>query len=218
VTTGSAVSEMVDALDGLPTEPPSIYMDLEGAPLSRYDTISILQIHVHPTKTIYLIDVQSLGEKCFSTPGKCLKTLRDILKSPLIPKVFFDVRSDSDALFALFTITLDGVLDLQLMEFATRSVLRKRFVRSLTSCVMNDSPLSSAKKSSWKSVKEQGRLLFTPKSGGSYEVLNERPLRQDILRYCAQDVSVMPVLWSVYDSKITQEWKQKVVVASRDRV
>ncbi|UKZ78132.1 hypothetical protein TrVFT333_005866 [Trichoderma virens FT-333] len=155
-----------------------------------------MSIHVHPTKTIYLIDVQSLGEKCFSTPGKCLKTLRDILKSPLIPKVFFDVRSDSDALFALFNITLDGVLDLQLMEFATRSVLRK----------------------SWKSVKEQGRLLFTPKSGGSYEVLNERPLRQDILRYCAQDVSVMPVLWSVYDSKITQEWKQKVVVASRDRV
>lgn len=40
-------------------------------------------------------------------------------------KVFFDIRHDSDALFGLFKINLDGIHDLQLMELATRD-LQKR--------------------------------------------------------------------------------------------
>ncbi|KAL7905798.1 putative FMN-binding domain-containing protein [Trichoderma velutinum] len=173
VDTVFALSKAVDALAGLPAEPPSIYVDLEGQNLSRYGTISILQIHVHPTNTTYLIDVQSLGNECFSTAGQTGWTLKRILESPLVPKVFFDVRSDSDALFALFNISLSGVLDLQLMEFVTRPDQRKKFVQGLERCVRYDSPLSRSEKLSWNKTKQQGRGLFAPESGGGFEVFNE---------------------------------------------
>lgn len=48
-------------------------------------------------------------------------SLQSILESPKTPKVFFDVRTDSDALFAQFGIKLAGIIDLQLMELASRS-------------------------------------------------------------------------------------------------
>jgi exonuclease 3'-5' domain-containing protein 1 len=73
------------------------------------------------TKQIYLIDVLSLRHECFTACGEGGNNLKDSLESNAIPKVFFDVRNDSDALYSHFKIKLDGVIDLQLMELATRS-------------------------------------------------------------------------------------------------
>jgi len=42
------------------------------------------------------------------------KALKDILESATTPKVFFDIRNDSGALFAHFGIALQGVQDVQL--------------------------------------------------------------------------------------------------------
>ncbi|KAL6406080.1 uncharacterized protein AUP68_10641 [Ilyonectria robusta] len=98
----AALSKMVDSLDGLPTVLPSMFIDLEGVNLSRHGTVSILQIYILPAKCTYLIDVYTLRHECFSTPGENGRTLKEILESELIPKVFFDVRNDSDALHAHF--------------------------------------------------------------------------------------------------------------------
>jgi exonuclease 3'-5' domain-containing protein 1 len=46
-----------------------------------------------------LIDIHILGGKAFSTAGASGKTLKGILESDSIPKVFFNVRNDSDARF-----------------------------------------------------------------------------------------------------------------------
>lgn len=48
-------------------------------------------------------------------------SLKSILESSMTPKVFFDVRTDSDALYGQFGIRLAGIIDLQLMEVASRS-------------------------------------------------------------------------------------------------
>jgi exonuclease 3'-5' domain-containing protein 1 len=57
-------------------------------------------------KEVYLIDVHTLGEEAFDTAGVGEITLKDILQDEEIPKVFFDVRNDSDALFSHFGIAL----------------------------------------------------------------------------------------------------------------
>jgi len=105
-----ALSDMIDILVGLPVNPPSIYVDLEGINLSRQGTISILQLYVLPKDHTYLIEVHQLQHMVFSTTGyhsgKCLKA---ILEAKDIRKVFFDVRNDSDALFHHFQISLSGV-------------------------------------------------------------------------------------------------------------
>ncbi|KAM0260042.1 hypothetical protein ACHAQJ_002966 [Trichoderma viride] len=217
IDTLPALSAVIDSIKYLPTEPPSLYVDLEGINLCRHGTISILQLYIHPTRRAYLIDVLALQDKCFSTPGESGLTLKDILESNTIPKVFFDVRNDSDALFSHYQIRLAGILDLQLMELATRSSLR-RFVKGLAKCIEFDAPLSARERLEWMQIKEKGTKLFKPEQGGSYEVFNERPLRADILAYCAQDVYILPRLWAFYNSKMTAVWKQRVIETSQERV
>lgn len=99
---------------------PIIYIDLEGVDLCREGSISILTLLVvhspgKPLTDAYLIDVFSLGSQAFNTPGIKETTLKDILQDEKIPKVFFDARNDSDALFAHFGVALHGVEDVQLM-------------------------------------------------------------------------------------------------------
>ncbi|KAL6822086.1 ribonuclease H-like domain-containing protein [Trichoderma sp. SZMC 28015] len=214
IDTIPALSKVVDALTGLPVDTPSLYVDLEGQNLSRHGTISILQIHFRPTNTTYLIDVQSLGSKCFSTSGETRWTLKAILESPYIPKVFFDVRSDSDALFVIFDITLNGVVDLQLMEFAVRSHQEKKWVQGLEKCVRYHATFSRFEKLRWSQTKERGKALFAPELGA----FNQRPLAPVLLEYCAQDVSVMPCLWAYYDSRMTKQLREEVIAASTLRV
>ncbi|KAJ8122917.1 hypothetical protein ONZ43_g1008 [Nemania bipapillata] len=217
IDTVQGISSVLDALRGLPTMPPSLYIDLEGVNLSRHGTISILQIYVSTTRRTYLIDVATLGEKAFSTPGvHTPDTLTSMLQSPLIPKVFFDVRNDSDALFSRYGIRLEGVHDIQLLELASRWG-KKTHIKGLQSC-MDDLPMTKAEREGWDRAKEKGKELFRPEKGGSYEVFNQRPLRNDIIKYCVQDVQYLPRLWTLYHEKIKRAWAVKAQKAAQDRV
>jgi exonuclease 3'-5' domain-containing protein 1 len=139
------------------------------------------------------------------------------LESDTIPKVFFDVRNDSDALYSIFQISLAGIEDLQLMELATRRFGRK-YVNGLARCIENDARLSSGDRTSWNTAKDKGLRLFAPERGGNYEVFNERPLSEEIRLYCVQDVKFLSLLWSFYNGKMTRAWKQKVLESFKDRV
>lgn len=118
--------------------------------------------------------------------------MKDILESKSTPKVFFDVRNDSDALYSHFQIKLAGVVDLQLWELAARPFAGK-YVKGLPKCIEIDSSLSD-EKAEVMQTKEKGKMLSSPEHGGSYEVFNERPLCKDIQAYCAQDVHLLPGL------------------------
>jgi exonuclease 3'-5' domain-containing protein 1 len=219
IDTVEAISALIENLIDLPSTPPSLYIDLEGVNLSRQGSISILQIHVAPTKKSYLIDVHSLGSKAFDTSGKLDHTLRSVLQSRSIPKVFFDVRNDSDALFSHFKISLKGVVDLQVMEFATRA-FRYKFLSGLSKCIDKDLSLSVSQRLECQQVKERGLKLFLPEKGGSYEVFNERPLSTEIGLYCVQDVQWLPNLYDAYSKKLTgrKALSAKVARATLDRV
>ncbi|KIV95366.1 hypothetical protein PV10_03031 [Exophiala mesophila] len=86
---------------------PTLYIDLEGVNLCRVGSLSIFTLLIDidiPTIRVYLIDVHSLDSRASNTAGIKQQTLKDVLQDERIPKVFFDVRNDSDALFTHFGI------------------------------------------------------------------------------------------------------------------
>ncbi|KAI1126748.1 ribonuclease H-like protein [Nemania abortiva] len=218
IDTAPGISSLLDTLSGLPSDPPSIYIDLEGPNLSRHGSVSIMQIHLPTTSQNYLVDVTTLGAAAFLTQGAHTpSTLKDILESPSIPKVFFDVRMDSDALYSHYGIKLQGVQDLQLMELATRQG-RKAFIFGLKRCFEKDMDMPITEREKWTAAKDEGRKLFAPEKGGSYEVFNQRPLSEKIALYCVQDVQYLPRLWGLYNQKLSAKWRVKVQDATGKRV
>jgi exonuclease 3'-5' domain-containing protein 1 len=170
-----------------------MYIDLEGPNLCRHGSISIFTLLVDTgvsTGRVYLIDVQKLGAEAFGTPGTEGKTLRDILQNEQTPKVFFDVRNDSDALYAHFDVALQGIEDVQLMESATRKTTQsRRLLNSLKTCVENNvfTSIDSNRQTSWELAKDNGGRLFKVEHGGFYEILNERSIPEILIAYCVGD-------------------------------
>ena len=217
VDSEAAVVALLDGLDHLPTQPPSLYLDLEGLRLSRHGSISIIQLFVLPEDHIFLVDVYVLKEAAFCISNRSGTNLRSMLESTQVPKVFFDVRNDSDALFAHFRISLGGVYDIQLLEVATRSYSKDR-VAGLSKCIEKDAQLTPEASAVWKATKQNGLLRFAPELGGSYEVFNSRPMLQDIVDYCTQDVVYLPGLWEIYTQKISAKWMRKVQDKTCERI
>ncbi|KAE8449745.1 hypothetical protein EG329_007520 [Mollisiaceae sp. DMI_Dod_QoI] len=208
-----------------PTSQPTIFLDLEGNNLSRNGTVSILTLHHAPTSTTHLIDIYNLSHSAFTTPASppyTDQTLKSILEDPSIPKVFFDVRNDSDALFSHYRISLQGIIDLQLLELGSRSggLNQKRLVSGLARCIQYDAKLSFQEKRTWEAVKKIGVEMFAPEKGGSYAVFDKRPLAEEIKKYCAQDVSFLPALLEVYTSRLGTSvvWKGKIEKETLERV
>jgi exonuclease 3'-5' domain-containing protein 1 len=48
--------------------------------------------------------------------------------------------------------------------------------------------------------------------------LEERPLAEEVRRYCVQDVEFLPRLWVDYALRLSPVWKRRVRKASRERV
>ncbi|KAF1956826.1 domain-containing protein 1 [Byssothecium circinans] len=219
ISSTEQLSDVLAKLDTSYASPPSLYIDLDGIKLSRNGTISLITLLNHPSDTVYLIDVHELGAATFTTPATSPTptpspapstninpttpphTLQSILESPTIPKVFFDVRNDSDALFAHYNIKLQGIQDLQLMELASRT-RPKAYLNGLARCIQDDLPLSAALRAEIQKTKDAGVRLFAPEKGGSYEAFNQRPLLPELERYCVQDVVFMPRLWQVYEGRL----------------
>lgn len=208
-----------DFLNGLPStvDSPNLYIDLEGNNLSRHGTLSLITILVEPCHTFHLIDVQVLGREAFTTADLNGTTLQQILESENIPKVFFDIRSDSDALFSLFDVRVAGIEDLQLMELGARKG-SKRVVKGLARCIETDAPLSPAEREEWKAARDKGKALFSPERGGSFEVFDQRPLSAEVEKYCVQDVVHMPALREKYHAELNAIWKGKVAAETKARI
>lgn len=180
VDSATTLISLLDNIIGLAVDPPSLYIDLEGVKLGRYGSISIISLYIAPTKKIYLIDIHRLGKTAFSTTNSSATSLKTILKSPTIPKVFFNIRNDSDALFSHFQISVNGIKDLQLMELASRKGTQD-LVAGLAKCIEKESPVSTTAKAEWQRTKEGASRLYDLKKGGWYEIFNERLIRPEIV-------------------------------------
>ena len=216
VDTPNAIARLIDDIVNA-SGTPYIYVDLEGIDLSRQGSISMIQLLVPPAPVVHLVDVFGLQGQVFDTVGTTDKTLKDVLESAQYAKVFFDVRNDSDALFSHFGVDLKGVIDLQLIEYATRP-RAGRFIKGLAKCISEDYHMSLAERRTWELVKEAGQKLFAPERGGNYAVFNERPLPNALQDYCVQDVLVLPKLLYAYATKLQPYMAVQVIDESRKRV
>ncbi|CAF9935064.1 hypothetical protein IMSHALPRED_010085 [Imshaugia aleurites] len=210
---------------------PALFFDAEGVQLSRHGELCILELHVHHRlhRRTYIIDICALGDLAFtnvSTDGRY--TLKSILENATVPKVFFDVRMDSDALYGQYSIALAGVIDLQLMEVASRTRAGRADgrVKGLKWCLAVDVDMKEEEWSRVQRVKARGKKLFAPEEGGGYEVFQTRPLAQEMIDYCVVDVVYMPDLYIKYNMRLkdtvslTAEdgWAGKIIQMSKARV
>ncbi|CAN9120446.1 unnamed protein product [Alternaria sp. RS040] len=226
VNTSQSVAELVDKLvsihklkrnKALPK--PVIYIDLEGLNLCREGLVSILTLLIDletSPKGVYLVDVHTLGEEAFDTAGVGETTLKDILQDGEIPKVFFDVRNDSDALFSHFGIALQGVEDVQLMESATRETTASgRYLNGLKKCVEKSMAGGSAQhRVDWLKDKNAGERLLE----ADHKVFNERPIPTPIIAYCEGDVQCLPQLRNGLVLGRSQQWHDLVLDETKKRV
>jgi exonuclease 3'-5' domain-containing protein 1 len=217
VDTSVALKTLVDTLIPLEKSSGSIYMDLEGVKLSRLGTISLIQILVPSSEQAFIVDVHTLGKLAFDTLGSEGKTLKDALESDNIKKYLFDVRNDSDALFALFGVRLAGAVDIQLLELASRKG-DKYVVCGLAKCIEQERALPLRALEQWQSTKKEVVKMFDPKLGGSYEVFNARPLPQVLIEYCVGDVEFLPLLSTIYQSRLDSPWLERVRIETEKRL
>ncbi|KAG0638339.1 ribonuclease H-like domain-containing protein [Tuber brumale] len=220
IDTLPALATMLSSISDLPDHPPPLYLDLEGENLCRDGTIAIIQIHVLPQNHTYLLDITTLGWEAFTfRESRQAKNLKMILESPSITKCLFDVRNDADALFNLYGISLRGVQDIQVMNYAVREVhngvfRRGNLVMGLAKAIAADCRLSRAALAEFKRKKEEGAKIFNPRLGGSYAVFAERPLRQDVMEYCVGDVVHLPTLWQKYHDILERHGRLRSKVRS----
>jgi exonuclease 3'-5' domain-containing protein 1 len=231
IDTVDQVRKLSDWLDYRLGRPPpwdsTMYMGLEGVNLCRKGSISILTILVDSgvaetgiaTRYVYLVDVHKLGKAAFNTAGRKRTTLKDILEDEDTPKVVFDVRNDSDALFAHFGVSLQGVEDVQLMDSATRATtVSRRTLNSLAKCIERNTRIDSKEHASWKLAKERGERLFMARHGGTSEIFNQRPIPEEIISYCAGDIRYLPELREKLWKSRAEEWQDFVKQESQNRV
>lgn len=164
-----------------------------------------------------LVDITVLGPSAFTTSSSSDQSLGDILQSKDIIKVFFDIRNDSDALFSLYGIRVQGIEDVQLMELASRS-FSKRCVHGLAKCIEKDARITFTERRRWQDVKKRGQSLFNPAQGGDFAVFDQRPLSPDLREYCVQDVCLMPGLRQLYREKLCDAWWEKIVDETQKRI
>ncbi|KAI1341775.1 ribonuclease H-like domain-containing protein [Xylariaceae sp. FL0016] len=213
---------------------PNLYIDVEGIALGRSGPISLLTLlhyNQNMEKHVYIVDIHKLGSAAFTTRGSGFwsKNLKYILESHSIPKAFFDVRNDSDALYAQFGIPLAGIHDIQLMESATQETAEDRkFLAGLNKCIkpvdmkseLNNTP--NQYWIAWRRAKRMGKELFDPEKGGGYSIFSQRPLPPPILWYCVGDVQYLPELWKRYQGDLASDYRYRlrrlVLKASARRV
>lgn len=216
-----ALLPLLDTLNHLPTDPPSLFFDIEGVKLGRHGSMSLVSLYVAPQSTTYIIDVHILRAHAFHATDDTGNSLKALLENADIPKVFFDIRNDSDALYSLYGIRVNGVIDIQLLELATRKSSRD-YVAGLAKCIEKDSTASAATKKRWHRIKDSVGRLYDPQRGGRYEVFNQRPLKPEILQYCKQDVELLPTLWDAYSSTLRKPsngpWRSLIREATQDRI
>ncbi|KAL5406975.1 hypothetical protein PMIN04_011854 [Paraphaeosphaeria minitans] len=207
VDTTEQIVRLIDSIVAPRPSSPILYIDLEGVKLSRHGSISILTLLVDRdnTQRAYLVDVHALNALAFSTAGTTNKTLKHIFEAQQITKVFFDVRNDSDALFAHFGIALKGVEDVQVMESATKkTTASRRLLNGLARCIEDNLSHFSNRQEldRWKLTKKNGERLFKPELGGSYEVFNRRPIPKELIGYCVGDVKYLADLRNFFLAQI----------------
>ncbi|KAM5351193.1 hypothetical protein ACJ41O_003916 [Fusarium nematophilum] len=189
-----------------------LYIDLEGQSLGRNGTVSIITIFSALADTVWLIDVATLGASAFTLQGLTRnRSLKSVLEDSDVKKYFWDVRNDADALWSLYGVKLEGVVDIQLLENASRSS-DKTFLSSLAKAIQRDGHLGFQAQELWLRLKKE--IM----DQAAADIFSKRPLGEKTKVYCTNDVVHLPRLREHYLQRITEVWRQRAIAESEKRV
>lgn len=209
ISTGPALKEFLSSIQPAST----LYVDLEGKDLSRHGILTLITILVQPHNVTRVVDVLSLEHSAFSIESDDGTSLKSILEDPAIPKYVRDVRNDADALWARYQVKLAGVIDIQLLENASRpDYVDRNRLSGLDKAVEYDIRLGHTDRQRWLQTKSDIKKLMRN------DIFSTRPLAPSILRYCLNDVVHLPTLHEHYVARITREWSSKVLKESQRRL
>lgn len=218
VDTPDHLNSLLTRLDHGSSEKQLLFLALESIDPSRHASIAIMQMLLPPSPVVYLIDIHVLGRDVFTVATPQGITFQSVLESQEIPKVFFDVRQASHTLFHHYRVDLKCVVEIQLLEFYSRPHAGD-FVKGITKCIIEEMiHLPYMGGEDWDFYKNPGRNLVDPTRGGTTEVLFERPLSEDLIRYCELDVIMMPGLLSLYAKRLEHAKAARVQEAVDERV
>jgi hypothetical protein len=69
-------SQNIDWVEELPTKASILFMDFEGAPLTCYVSVSLIEILIiYPSDHAYLMDIYIIGEVSFAIVGSSGRNL-----------------------------------------------------------------------------------------------------------------------------------------------
>jgi exonuclease 3'-5' domain-containing protein 1 len=105
-------------------------------------------------------------------------TLKNVLKSRVIVKGFWDARNDAAGLFHEFGIKLNGsgVVDVQLVIWKSTSFKYQYNRPRLDEAINVFCKMSNEVTAKMTNIKEAGKRMWKPALGGSFDVFAERPL------------------------------------------
>ena len=213
VDSPASVEQLLNNLSALTKLRQPLYVDCKFSTLKDEHRISLLILSALPQNHVYIIDVPSLGEATFTVTGTDGQTLRTILESATLPKIFYDVSFKALMLYRQFGIHLQCVEDVQVMNWASFPALDYfSFLPALCKCVIRDNHMNPSKKREWYANYIAARNLYSPGHGGSPEVFNERPLNEVISANCAQCLEHLPRFRISYWAYIVRLGREQLTI------
>jgi len=181
---------------------------LKSSSLCAQGSISLLSLKA--SGVVHLIDIQSLGERAFSQTDKKKTSLRKILQSSSIKKLFFDVRNASHALFGLYGIRLKNVIDVQLFDVATKPASMRKYVWGLDKAVACGGVLPSMAVGDFCEARRIFAEEFITSRGGDGSRIEARPLSQSLIAHTAMDVYFLGQLYDACRAQLQSDWISRI--------
>lgn len=170
-------------------------VDIEGVDLGRSGEICIVQV-ADVSGRVFLFDVTTMGPSVFENG------LKSLLEAPDIAKLFYDGRSDADALFHLHGVRIQHVMDMQVL-FTKAKGNGSSHLAGMAKALGHVLPYSEAQRI--KGIKIAGLSMFAPERGGSLEIWRKRPLPKVLETYCASDVIHMFAMFRSWESCLPRQ-------------
>ena len=202
-----AIREVVESILEDFEKAPTTYtiaVDLEGANIGpKTGKLAIVTVAV-PNGDVLLLDVATHGDEAFTKGG-----IKILLEHPHLPKLWFDIRTDTSALFP-HGVKPAHIVDLQVGMMCHMAVGARRKPDYLSglgkAMTMYNLPADMT-------LKERGLNMFAPERGGTYQVFFDRPMSDTMMQYCAADVYH---LFSMH--KQLKRYTEKMIQVADERI
>ncbi|KAJ7611375.1 hypothetical protein DFH06DRAFT_1016077 [Mycena polygramma] len=193
----------------------TLFVDCEGTILgtkSGHLSLIALGMPAPSKERPYIVDIQVIGKEAS-------KPVFMLLESSQVRKVMFDGRMDQSALFHEYGVTMQNVVDLQLADIKSRRLrgegqeegmsrlcpyLRHNEVNATSNVALYSKVQMLA--GLGKAVKDHGiegaeKKLKTKAQSASMDwvALSSGPRPRKILRYTANDISLISCLWEHFE-------------------